>query len=285
MHLLALVSLGLFWGLSPSLYKLMGDQGIPVTHIVVFTGVGVGLGLLFAGNPRARYVSPQIIWYGLGCGALLNLPFALSLEISRHVPVTDYALIVSTFPLFNYLLSLVIGREKLAATRVAAMALGFASSAILILGNRTEGHDHHLTWWTLATFVVPFLYTFYNYFCSAYWPRSADARTLGMAESFASAILAVPFLLWFDPPWSPGLPGPLSYWPLIVAVAIWVIERIAYFTLIRDRGPVFTGQGVFIATPASVLYGMIFFRDAGGWLLWLSLALLMIALWLNTKRA
>ena len=44
-HLLYFLALGCFWGLSPSLYKLMGEAGLPVSHIVVYTGIAVGLAM------------------------------------------------------------------------------------------------------------------------------------------------------------------------------------------------------------------------------------------------
>jgi drug/metabolite transporter (DMT)-like permease len=282
MYIAALVALGLFWGLSPSLYKLMGEMGIPISHIVVFTGIGVGLGLL-ATIGRKVYLTRPLVLYGLGCGILLNIPFALSLEFPRHMPATDFALIISTFPLFNYMVSLVIGRERLTLTRSLAMAAGFVASAILILGNDADGSSR-LTWWTVGAFSVPFLYTFYNYFCSTRWPAGADIRTVGMAESFASALTALPFLLILEPVGGRDQPPLLNYWPLLIAIAIWIVERIAYFTLIRDKGPVFTGQAVFIATPAGVIWGILIFGDQATVWLWASLALLMVALWLNTQR-
>jgi drug/metabolite transporter (DMT)-like permease len=283
MYVAALVALGLFWGLSPSLYKLMGEMHIPISHIVMFTSVGVGIGLLMTIRGPIL-LTRSLLFYGLGCGALLNIPFALSLEFPRHMPASDFALIISTFPLFNYLVSLVIGRERLTLARTLAMAFGFTASALLIIGNDANG-EARLTGWTIAAFSVPFLYTFYNYFCSTYWPVGADIRTVGMAESFACALLAVPFLLVLEPVGAPDQPPLAHYWPLLIATAIWIIERIAYFTLIRDKGPVFTGQAVFIATPAGVIWGILIFGDPASVWLWVSLGLLMIALWLNTRRA
>jgi drug/metabolite transporter (DMT)-like permease len=105
-----------------------------------------------------------------------------------------------------------------------------------------------------------------------------------MAESFASALTALPFLLFFEPVGRPNQPPLLNYWPLLIAIAIWVVERIAYFTLIRDKGPVFTGQAVFIATPAGVVWGILIFGEPANIWLWASLGFLMVALWLNTRR-
>eukprot|EP01036_Dinobryon_divergens_P008077 gene8077-10785_t len=64
---------------------------------------------------------------------------------------------------------------------------------------------------------------------------------------------------------------------------MWVGERIVYFTLIRDRGPVYTVQAIYISAPAGVLYGITFFGEAPDLWLWISLALVILALWLNNR--
>ena len=66
-------------------------------------------------------VSREILLYGLGCAALLNVPFAMSLLFSRHVAATEYALIVSTAPFWNYVLALVTGREIANRRRLGAL--------------------------------------------------------------------------------------------------------------------------------------------------------------------
>ena len=45
-HLLWFLVLGCFWGLTPSFYKLMGEAGLPVSHIIVYTGLIVGAALV-----------------------------------------------------------------------------------------------------------------------------------------------------------------------------------------------------------------------------------------------
>src|SRR4029079_7824340 len=104
-HLLWFIALGCFWGLTPSLYKLMGDHGLPITHIIVYTGFIVGGALALWPLVRGRLVvNRDVMRYALGCAALLNVPFSMSLFFSRHVAPTEYALIVSTAPFWNYLL-------------------------------------------------------------------------------------------------------------------------------------------------------------------------------------
>ena len=40
-HLSLFLRLGLFWGISPSLYRYWGVLGMPVSHVIVLTGIGV----------------------------------------------------------------------------------------------------------------------------------------------------------------------------------------------------------------------------------------------------
>ena len=64
---------------------------------------------------------------------------------------------------------------------------------------------------------------------------------------------------------------------------MWVAERISYFTLIREKGASYTAQAVYLSAPAAVIFGVIFFGGVGDIWLWVSLAVLMVALYLNNS--
>jgi drug/metabolite transporter (DMT)-like permease len=281
-HLAYFVALGLFWGLSPSLYRAMGEGRVPVTHIIVLSGLGVGIALAIAavlGKGRLN-LARDVQLYGLGCAVLMNIPFALGLTFARHVPTTELALIMSLAPFFNYGVALLSGRENAVPRRLAAIATGFASTAVLIL-SRDGMITGRVSWWLIASFSSPVLYTAYNWFAGRYWPRGADTLSVGAAESFWSGLIVLPLLFVLAPPWSAGLPHLFAYWAVLAATVMWVIERIAFFTLMQEKGPVYTVQAVYLATPAAVIFAMLFFGGATDIWLWLSLAVLMVALYLN----
>ena len=195
-HLVYFIALGLFWGLSPTLYRAMGEAAVPVSHIMVYSGVGVGLALAavaWATTGRLDCSRPVIL-YGLGCALLMNFPFGASLYIARHVPTVELALIVSTAPLFNYGAALLTGRENAAPRRLLAVGIGFLSSAVLIL-SRDGALSGHISWWTIAAFSVPVGYMAYNWFAARHWPRGADTMSVGASESIWSAITVAPVML------------------------------------------------------------------------------------------
>ena len=284
-HIAAFIALGCFWGLSVPLYKLMGLDGVPVSHIIVYTGFGVGLALALIGKLKSGSfaMSAAVVAYAAGCAVLLNMPFAFSLELARHVPAAEYALIVSTAPLFNFIASWAGGRAEATSQRLLAVGLGFVSSAMLIVSRHGGIADSETSWWSIAAFAVPVMYTAYNWFAARYWPKDADIFAIGAAESVLSALVALPFLLMFDPPWASGAPGPGAYLFVVIACLLWIVERIAFFTLIRDKGALYTIQAVYVATPASVVFAFLIFGGVGDRWIWASLALLMLALWLNNR--
>ncbi len=283
-HFAYFLALGLFWGLSPSLYRAMAEAAVPVTHIIAYSGLGVGLilaAIARATTGRLNCTKPVLL-YGFGCAALMNVPFAAGLVFARHVPTTELALIMSTAPFFNYAVALVTARDNAAPRRLLAVAMGFLSSAVLIL-SREGTLSGQLSWWTLAAFSSPIMYTAYNWFASQNWPEGADTMSVGAAESMWSAIIAVPFLILLEPPWSAETPGLIAYWALLIATIMWIVERIAFFTLIRDKGAVYTIQAVYLATPAAVIFAAMFYGGGSDVWLWASLAILMAALWLNNS--
>jgi len=280
------VLLGAFWGLSPSIYKVLGPAGMPISHIIVLSGIGVGAGLAVCGRLLMGHnaADRRLVFYGLGCGALLNMPFALQIMFAAHVPATVLAIVFSTAPFCNYVLALATGHDRLRRHRVLALMAGLASSVVLVVTRDGTGLGDFSAW-TLAAFSCPVLFAVYNWFTAHRWPPHVNIYQAGMAESFASALFALPFLLFLAPPWAMAtVPGPSSYGLVAFLAVMWVAERIVYYTLIRDRGPVYTAQGIYVAAPAGVLYGMLFFRERPDIWLWVSLVLVLLALWLNNSR-
>ena len=141
-----------------------------------------------------------------------------------------------------------------------------------------------MSWFVIAAFAVPIVYSAYNWFAGAYWPKNADIMMVGAAESVFSGLLAIPFMLVLAPPWSETAPALFGYWTAGLASLLWIVERIAFFTLIREKGAVYTSQVIYVSTPAAVLWAIFIFQRPADLWIWISLAILMIALWLNNSR-
>jgi drug/metabolite transporter (DMT)-like permease len=283
------LSLGLFWAISPVLSRQMAEAGVPVTQVVVYSGLAVGIGLALIAwlQPYGLKLDRPVLAYGLGCALFMNVPFALSLQLAHFVPVGELALITSTSPLVNYLVSVIFRLDRTSPRKLLGVATGFLSSALLIVtrgeANLGGASSPEYVWALPAAFLLPFLYTAYNIFAARRWPANTDTLSVGAAESLMSGAIMVPFMLYLAPPFSAELPPLFNYWGLALVSVLWIVERIAFFTLIRDKGSLYTIQATYVSTPGAVFFGALFFGGGTDAWLWLSLALLMVALWFNNS--
>lgn len=281
-HFSYFMLLGLFWGISPALYKHLANVGMPLSHTIFITGIGVG-GLMWglsAWKNGTWKMSAPILRYGAACAFLMNVPFAINLYLAAYVPPTELSIIITTSPFFSYLLALVTGWEEATKRRLLAIATGFASTLVLIL-SRDGMLQGQISWWLVASLSVPILYTLYNAYAGKAWPKDADTTEVGAAESLFSGLFALPAVLLFAPFAAANAPALNAYWIMLPLIVMWVVERVAYFTLIRDKGAVYTVQATYVSTPAAVIIAAVFFGGVQDVWLWVSLALLMVALYLN----
>ena len=283
-HLVFFIALGLFWGASPSLYKYWGEVGVPASHVIGYSGLALAVFLGMAARwwEGATGWSYGVLRYGFVCAVLMNVPFSWSLTLARHVPAPELALVFSISPLINFIVGAPFGGEPVTRRRVVAILFGFTASAVLIM-SREGMVSGAVSWWLIAAFINPVLWAAYNWYAQHHWPKGGTTLGIGAAESLWSGLLAVPFMLYFAPPWSTPYQGSFAYWSILAATLMWVAERISYFTLIREKGATYTSQAIYLATPAAVLIAVAVFGGAGDLWLWVSLVLLMFALWLNNS--
>jgi drug/metabolite transporter (DMT)-like permease len=280
-HFLYFMFLGLFWGISPSLYKHLSGIHMPITHTIFYTGIGVGLIMLCLSVMRGGFaqLDRRLIYYGFGCAVLMNIPFGLNLYLAGFVPPTELAIIITLSPFFNYLIALIVGHENSSPRKLAAIFFGFISTLILIL-SREGTLTGHFSWPLISSISIPILYCAYNTFAARAWPLGADTVQAGAFESLWSGFTVLPFIYFMEPigETSPSL---FNHWTLVAVTLMWVVERIVYFTLITQKGAVYTVQATYVSTPAAVIIGALFFGGGTDYWLWVSLAVLMVALYFN----
>ncbi len=254
---------------------------MPITHTIFYTGIGVGLIMFCMALYRTglRNFDKRLVYYGLGCALLMNIPFGLNLYLAGFVPPTELAIIITMSPFFNYLLAMVTKHESSSPRKLLAIFFGFVSTLILIL-SRQGTLTGSVSWPLIASISIPLLYCAYNTFAARAWPNGADTIQAGAFESLWSGLTVLPFLYFYQPIGSTS-PSLLDHWILVAVTMMWVVERVVYFTLITQKGAVYTVQATYVSTPAAVMIGAIFFGGGTDVWLWLSLAVLMVALYFN----
>jgi drug/metabolite transporter (DMT)-like permease len=283
-HFISFLLLGMFWAVSPSVYKHLADVSMPVSHTVVISGLSVGIIMLCIVLARSglHSIDKRVVAYGFGCATLMNIPFGLQLVMAAHVPATELSIVITLSPFFAFLVSSAMKHERPSGRRLGAISLGFLSTLVLIL-SRQGTLSGRISWPLVISLLIPLLYSVYNTFAARAWPKGADTIQAGAFESLWSGLIALPFLLWYAPFSSPATPVLYDYWVLAAVSLMWVVERLVYFSLITEKGAVYTVQATYVSTPAAVILAAVFFGGATDYWLWISLALLMAALYLNNS--
>jgi drug/metabolite transporter (DMT)-like permease len=283
-HFFHSLSLGLFWGVTPSLYKYLADIDMPALHTIFYSGMIVGLVMLGYAMTRQvrKKIDIRIIAYGFGCAALMNTPFAINLVLAAHVPPTELSIIVTLAPFFNYVFAMAIRHESATPRKMVAIVFGFSSTLILIL-SREGVISGQISWPLIASLSIPILYSVYDSFAAHAWPKGADTIQAGAFESLWSGLIVFPLIFWFSPFGAPENPTLLQHWAVLALAMMWVVERVVFFALITTRGAVFTAQSIYISTPTAVVMSAIFFGGGTDFWLWISLAVLMVAIYLNNS--
>lgn len=281
-HFFHSLSLGLFWGITPSLYKYLADINMPLLHTIFYSGMIVGVVMLGYAITRSghRNFDFRVIAYGFGCAALMNTPFAINLYLAAYVHPTELSIIVTLAPFFNYLFAMVIRHESATPRKLLAIVFGFASTLVLIL-SREGVISGQISWPLIASLSIPLLYSVYDSFAAHAWPKGADTIQAGAFESLWSGLIALPLIFWFSPFGAEGNPSLIQHWAVVALALMWVVERVVFFTLITTRGAVFTAQSIYISTPTAVIMSVLFFGGGTDLWLWISLAVLMVAIYLN----
>ena len=281
-HFFHSLSLGLFWGVTPSLYKYLADINMPLLHTIFYSGLIVGVVMLGYAMTRSshRKFDLRVIAYGFGCAALMNTPFAINLYLAAYVPPTELSIIVTLAPFFNYLFAMVIRHESATPRKMLAIVFGFTSTLVLILSH--EGViSGQISWPLIASLSIPLLYSVYDSFAAFAWPKGADTIQAGAFESLWSGLIALSLIYWWAPFGAAGNPTLIQHWAVVVLALMWVVERVVFFNLITTRGAVFTAQSIYISTPTAVIMSVLFFGGGTDIWLWISLAILMVAIYLN----
>jgi len=281
-HFVSFMLLGLFWGVSPSLYKHLSEINMPALHTIFYSGLGVGAIMLTMSLVRRGWqgIDKRLIAYGFGCAALMNLPFGFNLFMAGYVPPTELAIIITMSPFFSYVVGLVTGTENASPRKLLAITLGFLSTLVLIL-SREGTLSGEISWSLVLAILVPLGYCAYNTFASRAWPKGADTIQAGAFESLWSGLIVVPFMYFYAPIGAPGNPTLEQHWIMLAVILMWVIERLVYFSLITTKGATYTVQATYVSTPAAVIIGALFFGGGTDMWLWVSLAVLMAALYFN----
>ena len=278
--LLALLIMGVTWGLQFAMLKLAVERGRAELNVLLMALLLVSIVYAFLVVLRGRAFRPTrehiVFFVVIGTIGYL-LPMGATLYAAPYLPAGIITLFASLSPIATFAVAIGLRTESVSRIRIWAMLLGCVS-AVLVLAPQVELPGRGTLGWMLLVLVVPVCYGIESIYVSVRWPKGLGVLELGLGEAITAAILTVPFFLLFGEPASFGIGFSVADLAIAVFVLCGVFEVLMYFWLIRTTGGVLVSFGTFVSLFAGIAWGMIVFSEAHGPLVWLAVLILGAAL-------
>ncbi len=256
--LVRLFSLAAIWGGSYALMRVIAP---------VFGGIGtMWLRIGIAGVALVVYAQlttqglafakfwKQYLFIGIMSSAV---PFSLIGFAMKTLPAGYGAMLNATSPFFGALFAALLLGERLTATRLVGLAIGFAGVGMIVnLGPLTLTHDVVVA--TGACILATASYGFISVYIKKYVkgaPNMGLAACTLLLAAIATAPIAVPLTTWVVPS--------LNVLLCLLALAFFCsgVAYILYYRLIMDVGPTKAISVTFLIPFFGVLWGTLFLGE------------------------
>ena len=274
-----MVFFGLCWGASVPLLKYaIGANHHPLGMMIWQLAVSVlvlGLVILIRSLPvvinRHNFVYLCFI-------ALLGtlIPNTFSLMATEHLPGGIMAIVIAMVPIASLLIALLFRVEKFAVLRFSGIMLGVVALALIALPDTTLP-DPGKAPWILVAIIAPLCYAIEGNFVAVRAPANLNPVSTLFGASVIGLLMLLPIV--YLQGWQVDV---LVKWDgtrlaMIFSAVGHMIAYTGYLWLLGRAGAVFTSQVAYIVTLSGVLGSVIFLGERYGWLVWLAVILMMIA--------
>jgi drug/metabolite transporter (DMT)-like permease len=236
-----LIFLALIWGGSFYFNKVLLGVFEPFTVVLERAGIAAVALIIAIHIGGDRLPATFGAWRALVVLSLFNnvIPFALILWGQKHIASGLAAILNATTPLFAAVMAHLLARERLTAHRLAGVAIGMAG-VVLMIGPDVlaEGLNGDV----LAQLAVLGAAASYG-FGALYGRTLVETRiaptTIAAGQLLVTAIVAVPFVLLIDRPWTVATPS-LGIWGAVLGIGLvsTALGYFIYFRLIAGAGGV-----------------------------------------------
>lgn len=272
-----LLGTGVSLGLGAPIAKAASEVGVSPLAFALWPTLAAGLLLALLGLLRRESPEdlPRLLRFG-GVAGLFGhaLPMSALFWLASHAGAGFASLSLALPPVFTLLTTTLLGIERLAPRRAAAVGLGL-SGALLMLAGR--GGSFEATPAVLAiALLIPASIGATNVYRSRHMPPGVRGEWLSASTLMASAsMLAVtgPALGDVTPP----LSGPGMGWLALQAGAL-TVGYLLYFALQRRAEPVTFSLIGYVMMLSGIAVGTLAFGERLPWTVWPAAVLVLAAL-------
>jgi drug/metabolite transporter (DMT)-like permease len=253
-----LLVLSVLWGGSFFFIGIAIHSIAPMTLVLLRVSFASGLLWVWRLVGPDKWVLPQAVIPALFLLALLNnaVPFILFAFAQRTIPSGLASILNATTPIWGVIVAHIFTHdERMTPAKVAGVLLGFTGVAIMIGADLLGqiGRD------VLAQLAC--LASTLSYALASVWGRrfrGLGVSPVGVATGSlsAAAIILLPMVLLFEPPWYALAPAPQA-WAALAGLATFstAIAYILYFRLLASAGATNSLLVTFLIPVTAILLG------------------------------
>ena len=262
---------GTIWGISFTVVELILPVIPPITLTLGRSLISIVmlLGMMwFAGGYLPRRWSEWGPFFILGA-INLAVPFALTSWGQLTINGGLASILLSVMPLFTAILAfLFTSDEQLTAAKVTGISLGLLGIIILIGPHALSGITSNFVA-QLAIVLSALLYAIgavYLRYVFPHQPKDLSAWGVRLrmtsAQFIASAVLLLPFSLWFETPWTIRPPLAIWFYMFLLGIGVTLLATVTYFYLIEQLGAGRASMTIYLIPVAGVITGILVLGEA-----------------------
>jgi drug/metabolite transporter (DMT)-like permease len=259
-----LLILSVLWGGSFFFIEVALETVRPFTLVLIRVALAAAMLWAFLLVRGERLAMPRGAAFAFLVLALLNnvVPFVLFAWAQEEISGGLASILNATTPIWGVIVAhIATSDEKATPGKIAGVALGFAGVAAMIGIDtlREVGAD--------AIAQIECLAATLCYALAGVWARrfrgmGVPPVAVSTGQLTAAAIVMVPLVLLFEPPWQAAAPSPAA-WASLAALALFCtsLAYILYFRLLASAGATNSLLVTFLIPITAILLGALFLAE------------------------
>jgi drug/metabolite transporter (DMT)-like permease len=259
-----LLFLSVLWGGSFFFIEIALPTTPPFTLVLIRVAIAAAMLWVWLLAKRERLALPPGAALAFLILALLNnvVPFVLFAWAQEEINGGLASILNATTPIWGVLVAhLFTADEKANPAKVAGVLLGFAGVAVMI-GADLLGDIGDAAWAQLACLFATLCYALAGVWARCFRAMGVPPVAVATGQLTAAAIVMLPLMLLFEPPWLQPAPSAAA-WAALVALALFCtsLAYILYFRLLASAGATNSLLVTFLIPVTAILLGALILSE------------------------
>lgn len=258
-----LLLLSAIWGGSFFFIEIAIRSVAPLSIVLIRVALGAAMLWVWLGLRRERLVMPPGAALAFLILAMLNnvIPFVLFVWAQAEISGGLASILNATTPIWGVIVAhLATSDEKANPAKVAGVILGFAGVAVMIGADLSELGAGAVA--QLLCLGATLCYALAGVYARRFRTMGVPPLAVATGQLTAAALVLLPLVLIFEPPWAAAAPS-LASWGALVGLALLCTSfaYVLYFRLLASAGATNSLLVTFLIPISAIMLGALFLDE------------------------